>query len=177
MSPGLALVFALMVAPMPEPLAGPAPADRDPPASFTRVRSMDRYVFGLIRKGYEHAPAFRALVDALQRSNVIVLVQPGICAGGRIRSCLVSVNGSDQERHIRIRVDPQHTIENRLIAAIAHELEHALEVAERPDVVDAAGVMKLYRQIAVGRCQQGLSEECETSKALETERTVLLELR
>jgi hypothetical protein len=101
----------------------------------------------------------------------------GICAGGRIRPCLVSVGGSQQERHIRIRIDPQHTIENRLIAAIAHELQHAVEIAERPAVIDAAGVMKLYRQIAFGRCQQGLSEECETTKAVETERRALSELR
>jgi len=152
------------------------PADSLDKPKFTRVRSMDRYIFELVMKGYERSSTFRVLVDTLQQSNAIVLIQPGRCAGGRIRSCLVSVNGSDEERHIRIRVDPQHTIEIGLIAAVAHELQHAVEITERQDIVDAAGVLRLYRRIAYGRCQQGLSEECETSQALTTERKVLLEL-
>ena len=43
-------------------------------------------------------------------------------------------------------------------------------------VTDAAGLLKLYRHLAFGRCHEGLSEECETKRALETERTVLVEL-
>jgi hypothetical protein len=148
-----------------------------PKPLYTRVRSDDRYVIGLIRRGYDQSPTFRELVDALQRTNVIVLVQPGLCAGGRIRSCLIAVAGSDRDRHIRIRLDPRHTVENGLIAAAAHELTHAVEVAERADVVDGAGLTALYRRIAIGRCGQGLSEECETTRALTTERTVYLELQ
>jgi len=104
-------------------------------------------------------------------------VQPGLCAGGRIRSCLVAVAGSPHDRHIRIRLDPQHTIENGLIAAAAHELQHAVELAENPDVVDGRTLTALYRRIASGRCGQGLSEECETERALLTERTVFQELQ
>jgi hypothetical protein len=144
---------------------------------YTRVRSDNEYLIGLIRRGYDQSPAFRELVDALQYSNVIVFVQPGLCAGARIRSCLVAVAGSNHDRHIRIRVDPAHTIENGLIAAIAHELQHAIEVAERPDVLDSASLAALYRRIAIGRCGQGLSNECETTRALTTERTVYLELQ
>jgi len=145
-------------------------------APFTRVRSMDPYVFALVKKGYERSPTFQGLVDTLQRTNVVVVVQPGMCAGGRIRSCVVSVNGSERDRHIRIKVDPAHTIESGLIAALAHELQHAVEVAEQPDIVDREGVMKLYRRIGMGRCGQGLSDECETSRALLAERAVLSEL-
>jgi len=144
--------------------------------SYTRVRSMNQYVIALVREGYEGSATFRELVDTLQRSNVIVVVQPGLCAHGRIRSCLVSVNGSERDRHIRIIVDPQHTIRSGLIAAIAHELQHAVEIAEHPDVVDARGAIELYRQLAFGRCRDGLSEECETKRALETEKAVFVEL-
>jgi hypothetical protein len=103
------------------------------------------------------------------------LVQPATCAGGRIRSCLVSVNGSHHERHIRINVDP-HRSHDWLIATVAHELQHAVEIAEDPEVIDASGALKLYRRIALGRCHEGLSEECETTLALATERKVLEEL-
>lgn len=143
---------------------------------FTRVRSTERYMIALIREGYDRSATFRQLVDALQRSNVIVFVQPGYCAGGRIRSCLVGIGGSLLERHIRIKVDLQHTTHVGLIATVAHELQHALEIAEQPDVIDASGALKLYRQIAVGRCRVGLSEECETERARATERKVSQEL-
>jgi hypothetical protein len=147
----------------------------DAPGLFTRVRSTQRFVIALIREGYERSPIFRELVDTLQQSNIIVFVQPATCAGGRIRSCLTSVNGSAMERHIRISVDTR-TSHNALIATMAHELQHAVEIAEHPEVVDATGALRLYRQLAVGRCRDGLSEECETTRALATETQVLNEL-
>src|SRR5712675_30522 len=112
----------------------------DAPGLFTRVRSTERFMIALIREGYDRSPTFRELVDTLQQSNIIVLVQPAVCAGGRIRSCLTSVNGSSTERHIRISVDTR-TSHNALIATMAHELQHAVEIAEHPEVINASGVL------------------------------------
>jgi hypothetical protein len=154
--------------------AAPATPD-DAPGLFTRVRSTERFVIALIREGYERSATFRDLVDTLQQSNIIVFVQPTVCAGGRIRSCLVSVTGSGLARHIRILVNTR-TSHNALIATVAHELQHAVEIAEDLDVTDASSVIQLYRRIAFGRCHEGLSEECETNRALATEKTVLREL-
>ena len=141
---------------------------------FTRVRSTQRYMIALVREGYDRSQSFRELVDTLQQSNLIVFVQLGYCAGGRIRSCLVSVNGSQRARHVSIKVDP-HTTNDRLIATVAHELQHAVEIAEHPEVIDASSALALYRQIALGRCREGL-RECETTRALVTEKKVLEEL-
>lgn len=147
----------------------------DTPGLFTRVRSTQRFIIALIREGYSRSSGFRELVDVIKESNVIVFVQPAFCAGGRIRSCLVSVNGSTRQRHIRIIVDP-HTTHDRLIATVAHELQHAVEIAEHPDIIDGSSALAFYRRIALGRCHDGLSEECETTRALATERRVLEEL-
>ena len=87
----------------------------------------------------------------------------------------MSVEGSDRERQIRIKVDP-HTSHDWLIATVAHELQHAVEIAEHPEVFDASAALTLYRQIAFGRCHERLSEECETTRALATEKQVLKEL-
>src|ERR1043166_1357062 len=144
--------------------------------SFTRVRSTVPYVRAMLQEGYARSPVFKDLVDTLQRTNVIVLVQPGLCAGGRIRSCLVSIGGSLVERHIRIKIDPQRANHDRLIAAIGHELQHAVEIAEQPDVFDPATALQLFRRIAFGACHEGLSEECETTRALDTEQHVIGEL-
>ena len=165
------LTFTIVAADRP----GEATVADNAPGLFPRVRSTERFMIALIREGYERSAAFRDLVDVLQRSNAIVVVQPASCAGGRIRSCLVSVIGSGRERHIRIKVDPNMS-HDWLIATVAHELQHAVEIVEHPDVIDASGVLKLYRGIALGRCREGLSEECEIRRALETERRVLEEL-
>ena len=143
--------------------------------SFTRVRSTENFMIALVREGYDRSASFRELVDTLQRSNLIVVVQPGVCAGGRIRSCVVSVAGSLRERQIRIKIDP-HTSHDWLIATIAHELQHAVEIAERVDVTDGPRALELYRTIAIGRCREGLSEECETARALAVEKRTLEEL-
>jgi len=145
--------------------------------AFTRVRSAERYMNGLIREGYERSSTFRQLVDILQQTNVIVSIQPLPCARGRIRSCVVGVKGSSRERHIWIKVDPRHTIRDRLIATIAHELQHAVEIAEHSDVTDGSSLLRLYRTISVGQCRRGLSEECETTRALAAERRVLAEVQ
>ena len=170
----MSLSFVLTIA-----VLGAKPSDWSENATglaFTRVRSTAQYMIALIREGYERSSTFRGLVDHLQQTNVIVSIQPLPCAGGRIRSCLVGVKGSSRDRHIWIKVDPQHTIRDRLIATVAHELQHAVEIAEHPDVMDASSVVRLYRTIAVGECARGLSEECETARALAAEQNVLAEL-
>ena len=153
-----------------------ANANRTNSMLYTRVRSTNRYIGALVREGYERSATVRELVHTIQGSNVTVWVEPGMCAGGRIRACLVSVSGSARARYIWIKIDPQHTIRDRLIAAIAHELQHAVEIAEEPDVTDASAVVSLYRRIAIGRCREGLSEECETERALEIEKIVNAQL-
>ncbi len=85
------------------------------------------------------------------------------------------MTGSEQARHIWIKVDP-HATHDWLLATIAHELQHAVEIVEHPDVVDATSVLRLYRDISFGKCRDGLSEACETKRALATERQVLEEL-
>jgi hypothetical protein len=94
----------------------------------------------------------------LEASNEIAIVQPGVCAGGRIRSRLVSVERSRHDRHIRVKVDA-HTNRDRLIVTNAHELQHAVEIAEHLEINDGPSMLGLYRHIAIGRCREELSEE------------------
>jgi len=176
MWPPLALAVGILAHFTSGNLGAQAPRDHPSMLLFARVRSADKYMVGLIGEGYDRSSTFRELVDFLHQTNVIVSIQPIACAGGRIRSCVVGVKGSDRERHIWIRVNPAHTIRDRLIATVAHELQHAVEIAEHPDVIDGPSVLKLYRNIAVGPCGRGVSEECETTRALAAEERVLVEL-
>ena len=142
---------------------------------FTRVRGADAEMYRLIREADELSPTFRGLIDEIQRSDAIVMVQFGLCASGQIRSCVSNVTGDDRQRHIRILVNTR-TTGDRLLATIAHELQHAVEIVREPQARNADAALAAVRRIAVGKCKQGLSDVCETAAAQQVEATVLQEL-
>lgn len=154
-------------------LPGTSAADDTP--SFVRLKPVDAEMRRLMVAGYQRSATFRRLVDEIHGSRALVVVQFGSCGRGRYRACVSHIGGDARQRSLRIKVSPQTTTD-RLIATIAHELQHALEIAGAPDVVTAGHVVALYRRIGVGECRDGLSEACETNEALETERRVLAEL-
>jgi hypothetical protein len=166
----LALLLVVLVA-LPVALDAQDAAPR-----FTRILGVGAEMTGRIQQGDAQSETFRALVDDIQQSNAIVVVQFGRCRDGRLRSCLVHVEGNASSRIVRILVDTR-TARDRVMATIAHELHHAVELLRVPTVVDAAGVLRFYRGRAQGDCGRGLSEVCETEGALATEARVLDELR
>lgn len=142
---------------------------------LTRVRGVDQEFHALIREGDARSASFREIVDEIQRSNTIVLVQYGLCAKGRIRSCVTHVAGDATARNIRIVINTR-TTNDRLIATIAHELQHAVEIIRDPEATGPEQVMALYRRIGNGECAKGRSDRCETEAALAVEARVLDEL-
>ena len=66
--------------------------------------------------------------------------------------------------------------DDRLIATIAHELQHALEIARDPNVSTSEAALALYRRISFGGCRAGKSDRCETEAALDIEARVNDEL-
>jgi hypothetical protein len=142
---------------------------------LTRVRGAGETMRALIREGDARSESFRAMVDEIQRSNAVVMVQFGLCANGQFRSCVVHVAGDTRQRHVRILVNTR-TTNDRLIATIAHELYHSLEIIRAPEVTTSEQALALYRGIAKGACGKGLDDRCETEAALGAEATVLGEL-
>jgi hypothetical protein len=168
---GMASLMALTTAAAPA-LAG---GQDDRPGRFTRVRAPDPELRRVIAEGADRSPTFLALASELQRSTAIVQVQFGRCPRGNFRSCVSSVEGDARQRHIRVFVDTR-TSQDRLIATIAHELQHAVEIVRSPDAIDAERTLALYRRIAIGKCREGLSDSCETAEAQAVEAAVLEEL-
>ena len=85
------------------------------------------------------------------------------------------MSGDATARNIRIVINTR-TTNDRLIATIAHELQHALEIIRTPEATGAEQVMALYRRIGKGECAKGRSDRCETEAALAVEAKVLGEL-
>jgi hypothetical protein len=135
-------------------------------ADPTRVRSTEARILALVREGTERSSTFSALVDTIGRSNGIVYIEFGYCAFGHLNGCLLShIAPAHGDRYLRIVVTPDKNrrSHDQLLALIAHELRHALEVIDHAEVVDVPTLEALYRRI--GTPETGGLTGYETSAA------------
>jgi hypothetical protein len=147
------------------------------PQTTSRIRSTNAAMLDLLREGGERSAAFRTLTAAIEQTNGIVYVEFGYCAFGHLDGCLLPFLASTQgERYVRVLVTPDRTrvSHDQLLALIAHELQHAREVLEHPDVVDLTTMDAMYRQI--GTPIAGGPRGFETSAARAAGTAVLSEL-
>src|SRR5690349_425535 len=89
-------------------------ADDTQPA-WLRVRTPTGFGRDVVQQGYAHSPTFRRLVDHLEQTSVLVLIEPGRCFDSRVRGCVWTVVGATHQRAVVIKVDSWDTTD-RLIA-------------------------------------------------------------
>jgi hypothetical protein len=156
--------------------ATPARADDDDPADPPHVRVTDRRLRVLFEEGKGSSPTFQALVSRLEESDVVVYVEEDRSStdGFEGRLSFLSVVGGT--RYLLIRLVPLASPIQQL-AMMAHELQHAVEVADNPDVVDEASLFREYMRIGYlnGVTSTGLA--VDTRAAIETAALVAQELR
>ncbi|MEW5984081.1 MAG: hypothetical protein AB1806_17140 [Acidobacteriota bacterium] len=120
----------------------------------------------MLARGYELSPSFAGLVDILEASDTVVYVSTGLLqlpghlrfAGatpcGRLTR--ITINSLDQELH--------------RIAALGHELQHAVEIAQTPAITDSDGLVHFYeahgfRKPRGGFCTRAADAMTATVKA------------
>ena len=141
-----------------------------------RVRPVGSRVVSLLDRGYARSPTLAVLVDTLERSDVIVHIEEHwpLDRGRDGQTQLVAAVGG--HRYLRIHIDTG-IADNSATALLAHELQHAVEIAEAKWVVDEQTLAQLYRCIGFERRTGGLSRAVDTVRAHETARHVLGEIR
>jgi hypothetical protein len=107
------------------------------------VRSSHQALRTMIATATEQSLTFRRMVATIDASNVIVYIEPGDCRQG-VRACLVKVTSAGPHRSLFVKVDLERT-DRRLMAAIGHELRHAIEVLSEPSVTDSAAMYFFYK--------------------------------
>ena len=144
----------------------------------TQVRTANPAVARLLAEGIARSPTFADVVSRLERSNLRVYVERGRCPGQEAGGCVVSRGAVRYDRYVRILVDERRLgHSNRQISVIAHELQHALEVAEAPEVNDAASLVDLFRRIGYVKAESGRGIAYETKAARGVGDRVAEELR
>jgi len=136
---------ARAVHPVREAVASPAVADLLTGDS-RRIRAMDSRTRHLLQEGVRRSRTFAALVTAIHRTDVIVYVQAMEALPSKIGGRLLLQAVTPHERYLRVQIRRSLRL-NEAIEVMAHELQHALEVAGEPSVLDEAGLVALYRRI------------------------------
>lgn len=123
---------------------GPTRSSRLP--EYPHVRATDPYITTLIEDAARRSATFARLFNALQDSDVILFVQASYDLRAPLSGRLVFLTSTPLARYLRadVRADlPRHD----MVAIIAHEMQHALEVAGASLVRDNGAMAKLYHHI------------------------------
>lgn len=114
-----------------------------------RIRPLDARASAAIETGIGRSPTFRALVEELQRSDVVVYVHTTPGLSQYVSGGLSFVGVSATMRFVRIALDLDLT-RNQAVYILAHELQHALEIARAPDVRTQDDFDAYYQHLDIG---------------------------
>jgi hypothetical protein len=170
----LVVVLLLLLLMAPQPIAAESAID---PGNSPRIRMTEPRLRMLFHAGLAHSPTLRALTTRLEASDVVVYLRsephaasPGVAG----RLTFLSVVGT--LRYLVVRLTPLRSAVQQL-AMIGHELQHAVEVAERPEIVDDASLYREYMRIGHHNGWVGPGVAVETQAATEVGTRVSRELR
>lgn len=136
------------------------------------VRAVDSRMTDVLAEGMQRSGTFAQLVLALDRSDVIVYIETVQVMPQLIAGRMLLAAGPQGLRYLRIQIAAQPR-SNALIALVGHELRHAIEVAESPEVRDEPTLIALYQRI--GHIGQG-QHRYDTAAAQNAGRQVRSEL-
>ncbi len=132
------------------------------PASGPRTLALT----DLLRDGIARSATFRALVNRIEASNVFVYVTLSPIMKASLAGKLTWMTRAGVFRYVRATINTDQNAD-QMIATLAHELQHAVEVLEDDTVSDQRSLLELYKRI--GRpSHSGVSAGWETIAAQET---------
>lgn len=136
----LLLSIALMAAVAATPVAAGTP-DGGP-----RIRPFDAKTKQALQEGAARSSTFKALVDRIEASDVIVYVAVSPLLKSSLSGSLTWMTQAGGYRYVRASISPD-LLFDQMIATIAHELQHAVEVVDDKSVRDENSLVGLYRRI------------------------------
>jgi hypothetical protein len=111
-----------------------------------RIRTTDSRGEALLREGVARSQTFRQLVDRLEASDVFVYVSISPLLKPSLAGTLTWMARSGPFRYVRATISSELS-HDQTIAALAHELQHAVEVLDDSTVVSEKTLVELYRRI------------------------------
>jgi hypothetical protein len=145
------------------------------PRDGSHVRTMDNRLRSTIDEGLARSALFRSLVARLDGSDVIVYVEPECPMSSRLFGRLTLLGAGGDRRYLNVRISCMLTVSQQ-IAALGHELRHAVEIADAPSVIDDGSLAAEYRRVGFSSRALPSGGGFESRAAIDAARQVLAEL-
>ena len=108
-----------------------------------RIRPESAAIRALIDRGMERSATFRTLNAGLDNANVIVYIRFSRCPAG-VPACLLWASADTDARRLLIKLDRFGRSPDDLTALLAHELQHANEIAADWEITDLASFQRSF---------------------------------
>lgn len=166
------MLFTASIALAPPPIAF-APLTESAALDSPRrhVRSQDRSIRHLLKRGFNHSATFAQLMARLEQSDVIVYVEEVARLPGALEGRMMMLPIAHGQRYVRIQIALRGAPDDS-VALLGHELQHAIEVAQASGVSDQTQLAALYQRIGT----RGGPQVYDTIAAQEIGRVIRREL-
>jgi hypothetical protein len=112
----------------------------------------------------EQSPTLRALVRKIEATPILVFAECQLRLPSGVSGRLNFVTSVNDMCYVRVAVDCTMTPRWQT-AVLAHEIQHALEVGRRPDVMDVKAMESLYEDIGFPTIRGGPDRHFKTAAA------------
>jgi hypothetical protein len=111
-----------------------------------RIRPQDPRLVDLIRAGLTRSATFRDIVHRIEAGNLIVYVSLSPSMKANLAGKLTWMSKAGMFRYVKATINTEQS-SDQMIATLAHELQHALEVGGDESVIDQRSLAGLYKRI------------------------------
>jgi hypothetical protein len=114
-----------------------------------RLRPLGQRIEALLQEGIVRSETFRALVQRLTGGNVVVYLRHEALPEG-VHGRLSFLTSTAGTRYVLVALTPDLDV-LRSIVVLGHELRHAVEVLDQPQIVDERTFVLAYEQATYRR--------------------------
>ncbi|HJZ75709.1 MAG TPA: hypothetical protein VKE51_28440 [Vicinamibacterales bacterium] len=130
------------------------------------IRMFDPQLTAALTLGTRMSPTLDRLVEEIEHSDLIVYVMFERARQRAVAAHVGFMTAAGGRRYVHVALDPALQGPN-LIGMLAHELQHAAEIARAPSVVDERSLAALYLRIGVDCARNWLERRFDSAAAIE----------
>lgn len=142
--------------------------------SWPHVRILDPSLKLKFDRGVQRSVTMRRLVDEIENAPVLVFASCAKQLPTQIGARLNLITSIDGLRYVRVEINCLFN-ERLQIALLAHELQHAVEIAHRVDILDVDSMQAYYEEFGFQTYYDGHHPSYETEAAIAVQQRVLTE--
>ncbi len=111
-----------------------------------RIRPQDSRIAQVLKEGPARSSTFKSLVERIESGDVIVYIAINPVLKSSLAGAMTFMTSAGGFRYLRASISLDQTFD-QMIATVAHELQHVVEVIDDRTVADEKSLVALYRRI------------------------------